>query len=57
VVIEARINMSDREFQNLIKKQETAVATATAKPIPLDDTDLKIINLHSLLYSLVNIKG
>lgn len=41
--------------------EETAVAvaaatTATTKRIPLDDTDLKIINLHSLLYSLVNIK-
>ena len=39
--------------------EETAVATATTattKPIPLDDIDLKIIKLHSLLYSLVNIK-
>jgi hypothetical protein len=43
--------------------KETAVATATAtattattKPIPLDDIDLKIIKVHSLLYSLVNIK-
>ena len=39
--------------------KETAVARATkatTKPIPLDDTDLKIINLHSLLYSLINIK-
>ena len=36
--------------------QETAVATATTKPVPLDDIDLKIIKVHSLLYSLVNIK-
>ena len=36
--------------------EETVVATATTKPIPLDDIDLKIIKVHSLLYSLVNIK-
>jgi hypothetical protein len=36
--------------------EETTATTAITKPIPLDDTDLKIIKLHSLLYSLLNIK-
>jgi hypothetical protein len=50
------MNVSYVKLEVMEETAVTTVATATTKPIPLDDIDLKIIKLHSLLYSLVNIK-